>query len=1079
ALGFVALIELLGRRARSTVALGLAAGGLVLTVLAVTGSMPWIAGLTAVLTLWAGARRRRPFAVVGAAGVLDALTAGLPVVGVLAVAVAEGADVGLLTAAGVVLLATLPALPGQSARLGRGEGDGFWRAWWWSVGAVTAAAAVLAGLVMLADLDVWGASLDGSGARSLAVPIAAVLLAVSAGFGPLPAAGRVWAVVGLGWWAWLAGAAVADVGALLATSVPAIVGLTLVVAAHRVAAQGGTARTVRPAADATAAALGFAGHGLGLATLALAGGGWESEVALVASALGWGVTAVAGDRHRSAVTARLDRLGVAGRVAPWSLALLGVPLAALGALHLGGVVRLGDPWGSMALVGTGLLFAGLVRGVPWSRGSDALGPLTWLAFLNPVVAVVLPGGPLPFVVAGAGLVVTVALLPSRHRPAVMTWTAWAVVVPVLVVLVRWLVPSAEVDRRDLLVLATGVLASGLLPLGALVADGARFGDPRLLPRRRGLHPPAVLGAVQLTGWLVIAAAATTPGRAGVVLGGAGALLAIALLSGVGSTAGLGLVVAWLGWHLAADPGSPWAEVATAYGLVAVGVAVSVLPGRRRGWSRWDVPVALAALPAVALALVRAEGGQFAPVSTVIGLLVVGAAVRLGRHRSRLLLSETLGVVGTGLILAGAGSASPGWLALALLALSGAHTALAVVREVGLARTARQVVGAVAAVAAWGATVDWLGWSGQQSSDLTAVLGAGVLVLLLLATARGVLERSWTMVWGAAATLMSTTATLAPALAWSGDPAWSWWHVAAVALLALASGILVRTWAWEPGRWAIVGLGLLGLLVALEVLGWSPGVRSGALVGVSAGLALGMLLAALPLTEGAARQVWLGPVTAGGSAAVLLALAADPSGLAAALAGATVQIAAAGHAWRRVGLRLAAPVLAWATWAAWVPEVAAGATASWYTLPVGLALLVVAGVWRGDRRARGAVSGDPTGVVLELTGIAFLVVTSWVQAVTVSVVHALVAAGIGALVLVWGLATRVRRRVAAAAVVVLVSLVLAVAVPLVALLPAWGGAAVWIAVAVVGLVAVLAATLLEKGRAAVRAASQRAAAQGWE
>ena len=58
---------------------------------------------------------------------------------------------------------------------------------------------------------------------------------------------------------------------------------------------------------------------------------------------------------------------------------------------------------------------------------------------------------------------------------------------------------------------------------------------------------------------------------------------------------------------------------------------------------------------------------------------------------------------------------------------------------------------------------------------------------------------------------------------------------------------------------------------------------------------------------------------------------------------------------------------------------------------------------------------------------------------------------------------------------------ALAVPLVHLLPAWEGAALWILVGGVGLALVLVATMLERGRAAVRAGNRRlhALTQGWE
>ncbi len=667
----------------------------------------------------------------------------------------------------------------------------------------------------------------------------------------------------------------------------------------------------------------------------------------------------------------------------------------------------------------------------------------------------------------------------------MVWSAWLVVVPSLAAVTWGVVPWSAGARRDLLVLWTLVGASGLLALGALLADGARPGDPRALPRRRVLHPPAVLGAVQLAVWLIVALGAQTPRQAAVVLGAAGLILAIAALSGVGVTAGIALVVGWAGWHLLAEPGTPWADVAVAVALVAAGVGVSLVPGHRRGWSRWDLPVALAGAPAALLALVRAEGANVAPVFTVVGLLVVGAAVRLGWHRRRLVLSEVLGVLGTGIILVGTGESSAGWLALALLALSAAHTALAAVRESGTARTIRQVVGALAGAAAWGAALAWLAWPDQRASDVTAVGGAVLTVLLLLAQSRGLLGRSWVTVWGATTTLLAAVAMLA--VAGDGGPAWSWWHASALVLLAVAAVLVLRVFGWAPGRSVAVGLGLAALLVAFDAAGWSTAARAGLLVGLSAACAVGtVLLAWVHSSDDAAapvRHPWLRPVTGAGMAAVVLALGvvllSDTGLLAAPLAGATVQVAGAGVAWRKVGLRLAAPVLAWLTWAALVPEVAAGAPGSWYTLPVGLALLAVVALWRAERRSRGLAPADPPGIALELTGIAFLVVTSWVETFTVSVLHALLAAAIGVAVLLWGLITRVRRRVAAAAVVVLVSLVLAVAVPLVALLPAWGGAAVWVAVAVLGLVAVLVATLLEKGRLAVRSVAARAGAEGWE
>jgi len=121
------------------------------------------------------------------------------------------------------------------------------------------------------------------------------------------------------------------------------------------------------------------------------------------------------------------------------------------------------------------------------------------------------------------------------------------------------------------------------------------------------------------------------------------------------------------------------------------------------------------------------------------------------------------------------------------------------------------------------------------------------------------------------------------------------------------------------------------------------------------------------------------------------------------------------------------------------------------------------------------------VTLELAGVAFLVAVPLILSVTTSLLHAAVAATLGVGVAGWGLLSRVRRRVASGAVVVVIALVLLVAVPLVSLLPAWSGASLWILVASVGVLAVCAATLLEKARTAARAGRTRLGAltQGWE
>src|SRR5690606_5624246 len=104
--------------------------------------------------------------------------------------------------------------------------------------------------------------------------------------------------------------------------------------------------------------------------------------------------------------------------------------------------------------------------------------------------------------------------------------------------------------------------------------------------------------------------------------------------------------------------------------------------------------------------------------------------------------------------------------------------------------------------------------------------------------------------------------------------------------------------------------------------------------------------------------------------------------------------------------------------------AVGGVVVWSTVPVGLAMLAVVGVWRADRRSRALRAAEPAVAALDLAGIAFLVVASFVAAFTQSVWHALIAAGIGVLVFFWAVLTRVRRRLLAGAVVVLAGVVIA-------------------------------------------------------
>lgn len=269
-----------------------------------------------------------------------------------------------------------------------------------------------------------------------------------------------------------------------------------------------------------------------------------------------------------------------------------------------------------------------------------------------------------------------------------------------------------------------------------------------------------------------------------------------------------------------------------------------------------------------------------------------------------------------------------------------------------------------------------------------------------------------------------------------------WHQVGAA--ALAAGAL-----WELDSWA----------------GWTLGTLTGVAM-VCAGVAV---VAGVVLLLRVPRSPWIlqsGSVYVGmqllGFYAAALAWPVRAPMLAALLtaAGAAAVI---GAFWRILPLTMAAPVLAGLAWLVAVQDLLVG-TAMWWAAPAGLILLVEAGLVRSDRRERGLAVAVPNVTLLEYAGMASLLAPPLVEIFTIEPARGLIAVGIGLALAGWGVVTKVRRRLFTGVAGVVGAVLLMLVGPIARLIPQIEGPMLWASLALLGLVLVLIATSLERGRA---------------
>jgi len=1086
AIGFVLVTEVAAAARRPVWAVALPAMGAVAALASTWSDARWATVAFTAAAVWALGRRMAPYAVPSAAVLLDLSAAVLPAFAVASLAAASNPPTAVASGTGVVVLATLPAV---KPLMRKDAGDIFWTLWWRTAGTVMA----------LAAAAVWTTNL--STGQQWLITASLAVLAMAGTVGPIPSVGRPWPLTALFAAAWFSACATLEAPDMVRVGMLAVAGLAMVAGAHLLRWGSGREHVtgVGPVGVGAAGSLGLAGHVLGVAAVLVATyGRWSLVVAVGLGTAGWVVTTAYDGRDTSPVGQALRRLGGWAGWLPVVLASVGLPLTVALALDTAGVLGFSHPWAMVVPAVTAVAYSA----VTWLRLSDRIGATAaWAGFAAAIMASAVAAERLPQALALGALVVSVVVRRPDRRAPVMTWVAWVALAPLAGLLTAqgWAWFDA-LAWQSAVVLAL-VTVGGVLLVGGAAADlrGRRWA-PRYLPAHTSTLAPVVVGGCELVAGLALAYLALTRDQAGWVTAAvAGVVLATALLVRVGALAGVGTVLGWAAVVLLAGQqidARPWIPVVVALALLVVAQVLSMAPAPSEAeaaaeaqvglkwWARWDLPLLVTAAP-VAITALSAAGStsRWGATFAAVGLECLVVAVRL---RRTLAVAVPVAAVGAALVLAGADNAGEGWLALALLGLSVALTALAAYTHRS-PRLPFQIGGALAALASWQVATAWLGWTVQQSIDVTAA-GAGVLAMAAALLARTKLvERSWLMVWGGMAVAVATlvagyTETIARVGQADATPSWpvATGLLLVAAALVTGAGPLAQTWMRGLG----MAFGAVSVVEALQAGHAGTGVQTAVLAVLSTVCAV----LSLSLFVGQRAQTWQRPPLALGVAfaagAIMVAVGSVPTYdsmlLVPGLAASAIQAAAVGIVLRNTRVEMLSPVLACAAWLVFSSG-AMGDNAQWVTVPLGLAILTVVELWRQDRKQRGGRLAATEIVVLELTGVALLVGAAFVQTVTVAVAYAALAAILGLAVIGWGVLTRVRRRLAAGALIVLASLALLIAVPLVGLMPAWQGAALWVLIAAVGLVALLIASFLEQGKAAAHKGMSRfgEATAGWE
>ena len=731
-------------------------------------------------------------------------------------------------------------------------------------------------------------------------------------------------------------------------------------------------------------------------------------------------------------------------------------------------------WSGVVLSVVAIGYAAAARALASRRPLSALLAVAAFALSAVGIAVAAPD-PWPSIQAVAALIVAVIALGGVLRRPIMAWVAWAA----SGVLVLLLAGRAGVPARFLpeVVLGWGAV----LMVGGLGLDDVR--SSRRAPgqglRQPWLVPPVALGALGIPVGLAFILTGTHNELAVWSLAGAAlyALVALLLRAGSVSAASYALLVVGVG----ALTGSsvldrPWTSVVWGAAFVAVSLATSRAKAPRDAWLGWDVAPLVIAHGVAAVALARSIDVGWIP-ATWAGTGAISAVLAAWRGNA------FWAVGGAALIGVGAGAAGPGWLALALGAYSACAVVLAI-RSRGPLRTVIQAAGMALAAASWSQVVVWQDWSASRTAAVTALVAASIAVVTGGATRWARLPADWAANLGALS-VAGGLAVAAGSLAMNTrvDPHTASELLALVtASLSVGAALAARPTGIGPLREACTLLAASSGLL----LGYGRELGPGPLTAWWAVVAIVTTLAVLALWRARQSSPWVRPLALLGGAGSVITIAVAASAaprkdlLEAALLVAGIQTAAAGIGLRRPEPLYLSPLLFCGAWLLFASEALRGEI-QWFTVPAGLALLSVVGIARVARRREGDRVMPEALLALEYFGMAFVVGDGLVESVAVSPARGLFALAFGVGLAAWGALSKVRRRALLGAGAAVLAVVLMVIGPIARLVPRLTGPALWVALAIVGIVFIVVATGLERGREKVSTAIRRldALMEGWE